>query len=668
MTTGRRHVLVIGTQCKSKAELIRLREAARGLHDALREGVIGACESGLPGGESLIYGNLESAAIASLVREAIAHAAEHAATLVLALLGHGFTPGADTALYLMGWESQEGIRDTAVDVRALLIEAADRPGVRSVIGIIDTCTAAAAAPSTAQLATGTRAGQTRLSLLLASAVGQPAYDMRMSRELASLMRTGLAGAGLRLTLGDVKARIQGALAGQDIVKVDYDGAVSSEAEWLAYNRHGSGHALAAASYGMAQLHTVLRALHASRSLPSNLGELRDLYQDLGRESSSPAACRVLRVTDSLIVAHRTVSFLRRYMAAELSSEALRRALTIASGAGGAYPTAETSATLSAEVDVVERVALTYPRKERNCRRQVARFVLALADGAGIDPTQEEFQQWAASIDALVPFNDGLKARAQRQSERRLCLIVSYYSLAGEWPDEVGTWLPYDGKDGGHVNIPCEPDQAGAEEALVEAVDWAEDHAETMGLQLERIEVAMSARMLLEWHPEEVEYGGSRLGVNYRVVSRWSQRLEPTPEMRRINRNVGKRMAEVAGPAKGIDLLHWLAAHQVGDPLRLRAELSQGKHTPVTGLLDKPGQDGSLVDLLLRYVPIVLWPQAASLGPAHCKRVRSKWHLLPDAFLAAYRTRWTDQGSDLIADVRAVWDDEDWLRFCGAAGA
>ena len=110
-------------------------------------------------------------------------------------------------------------------------------------------------------------------------------------------------------------------------------------------------------------------------------------------------------------------------------------------------------------------------------------------------------------------------------------------------------------------------------------------------------------------------------------------------------------------------IHWLAAQQVSEPARLIEELGKGKYTPAIGLLDNPGENDGLLELLLQFVPILLWPQTASLSPEHCHRVNSCWYLLPEGFLTAYRARWRTQDADLVADIRAVWDDEDWLRFC-----
>lgn len=666
MTVGRRHVLVIASQCQTMDELVLLGEAARNLHDALRAPDIGACAPGLPDGDSLVIGNVESAKIASLVRQAIGHAAEHEAVLVLAMLGHGFIPGTDSTLYLMGWNAREGVRDTAVDVRALLIEAADRAGVQGVVGIIDTCTAAAAAPATAELISGTRAGQTQLSLLLASAKEQPAYDMRMSRELTRLLQNGLAEGSTHLRLGDLKTAIQDALDKQDLLRVDFDGATDAEPVWLAHNRHYGSHDLAGTSYGMRRLHAALRELPGDRRLPMSLAELRGLHEELSLLPQDDPIGRAVAMVDSLIAAHRTVTFLRRHMAASLSTMALRRAIVAARGASGPYQADDAGALVLTETDAVERAALDYPLREGNCRLQIARFVVALADDAGVDLAGDEFREWAESIGALVPFNDAVHATRDSRSRRRFRLIVSYYSLSGEWPVQVRAWVLHDDVVSGYVEFPTERDQAGAERALVEAVDWAEEKASELDAGLECIEVGMSARMLLEWCPEQTEYGDARLGVNYRVLSRWSQRLDRSRDMRRINRNASKRMAEVVDQASST--VHWLETNQVDELDQLRANLTMGKYAPVAGLLNRPGQGVPLLGLLLRYVPILLWPQGASLEPDHCEGIRSRWHALPDAFLLAYRERWANrEESDLIADIRAVWDDMDWLRFCGSAG-
>ncbi len=663
---GRRHVLVIASQCLSMARLTFLQEAATSLNHVLRNPDAGACEPGLPDGVSLLYGELDVRDIEDKVRAAIALAASSGATLVLALLGHGFIAGMDPALYLMGRDSREEVRDTAVDVRRLLVEAADRPGVKGVIAIIDTCTAAAAAPPTAELATGARTGQTRLALLMASAVGQPAYQMNMSRALAGLLRTGVPEAGSRLQLGDVSGELKGTLPGQDVVSFFYDGDHSAELTWLSHNIQLASGISSSGSAGTEELRSAVRELYPDQAVPAgwDAAALRELRDKLRQETVSPASIRTTRIVDSLIVARQTVSFLRTFMAAKLSSEAIRRALTATGALNGSWQANGTDSVPLTEVDAVESVALTYPRAERTCRAHMTRFVVALADDAGIDLESPALRDWASSLDALVAFNDAVAARISRHVERRLRLIVSLYALAGEWPEELGGWLLYDGKVCEHDYFACQPDQAGAEETLITVVDWAEKHANSLGVPLQRIEVAMPARILLSWRPEEICYGGPRLGLNYTVLSRWSQRLDPHPEMLRVNRNAARRLAQIAAQTASSPL-EWLGTSQVSQPARLRADLGAGKYAPAIGLLNPPGQDDALLELLLGFVPIVLWPQATSLKPRHCRLVKTSWHQLPEGFLTAYRARWTSNRAVPVANIRAVWDDEDWLSFCSA---
>ena len=178
MSTGRRHALVVASQCENEFTLTCLDKAARDLDAALRDSDIGACEPGLESGESLLLGPTRAADITARIGKAIDYAAASNAVLVLALLGHGFIPGENPALYLMGWDSVDQDTSSAVNVRELLAQAANKSGVRSVIGIIDTCTAAAGVPPMSDLMTGTRGGHTRLQLLMAALVNQTAYDMR----------------------------------------------------------------------------------------------------------------------------------------------------------------------------------------------------------------------------------------------------------------------------------------------------------------------------------------------------------------------------------------------------------------------------------------------------------------------------------------------------------
>ena len=663
-TVAARHVLVVASQSRTMGQLTSLSEAASGLRDVFLDPDIGACAPGLPGTDALLYGELPASEIESNIKEAIEYAAARRAVLVLAILGHGFISGSDPTLYFMGWDSKEGVRNSAVDVGKLLIEAADRAGVNGVVGIIDTCTAAAAQPPSTQLATGGRGGQTQLSLLMASSVGQEAYDMALSRNLAELLRTGVAQAGMLLYLTEVAAKLRAAMREQNLVEAIYHGDPSSEPVWLARNQHVRSGASPFGRYGTAELNSALARLCPDRELPAawDATALYELRRELTQMAGSPAHTRITRVVECLFIAQRTIAFLRSFMTAQLTTQALQRGLAALRSSCESLMSAHAGLAQITEIDAVEHVALTFPRAERSCTAQMTRFVLALADDAGVDLDSPELRDWAASIGAIVTFNDTLAVRRQRRAQRRLRLIVSlHYALAGDWPESVGAWLLYDDMFYDHKDFDCAPSQPGAEEALTSAVDWAEEHAATLGAILRRIEVAMPVKVLLRWRPEEVEYG-PRLGVNYDVVAHWGKRLDPEPAMRRINSNAIRRLAEIAVCTDGSHL-HWLAGNQIGETAWLCKELRAGRYTGAIGLIDNPGENEELFELLLQFAPILLWPDDVRLSSEHRQLVASCWDLLPDELLIAYRARWLADDDDLMADLRAVWDDQDWLEFC-----
>jgi hypothetical protein len=143
---SRRHLLVVASQCRNMRRLQRLDEAAHSLADAFLDATGGACDAALPDGRFLLSGELTSKEITEAIESAIRHASWREATLVLALLGHGFAAGSSTRLYFMGYDSQEQVGLDAVDVQSLLLKAVDHVGVNGVIGVIDTCMAAGAVP------------------------------------------------------------------------------------------------------------------------------------------------------------------------------------------------------------------------------------------------------------------------------------------------------------------------------------------------------------------------------------------------------------------------------------------------------------------------------------------------------------------------------------------
>lgn len=659
-----RHALVVAVQCGDMDELPALREAADELVGTLLDAAVGDCKPGLPDGRAFLYGQIPAAEVTAEMRSAIELAGRRGATLIVALLGHGFLAGTDSTLYLMAWDSKEGVRRTGVDVGSLLTEAADNPAVAGVIGIVDTCNAVGAQPLASSLATGAREGQAQLSLLMASAVGQEAFDLNMARTLTRLLHEGLPNAGATVRLDDLIAPLRAAIPGQSLVSSSYDGDQLADRLWLARNRHASAAANIVESTGQAQLREALQLVYPGQAFGSawTLSQLRGLETELRLLTPSPELTRAQRIVDSLIVAAHTTAFLRRGMTLSLTTQGLQQALAMLRITPG--PILTGMASVHNEADAVLSVALNYPATDSSCRNQMARFIVYLVSSAGLDPGGLQLREWARSVDADVALNDALAFWQEHRATQRLRLIVSlHYALADDWPESLGAWLLCDDEFYEHCDFPCQPDQASAEDALTQAVDWGEKHALVLGTALRRIEVAVPTSKLLCWRPEEVaDDDGPRLGVNYDVLTRWSRRLESGTYSRRINANAAKRLREIAVQT-GIGYINWLAAEHVADPGRLREELRAGLYTRAIGLMEDPSNP-SLLELLLMFTPIVLWPQAGSVRAGHRRRVDDCWKLLPTEFLTAYRARWrAEDPVDVIADLRAVWDDEEWIAFC-----
>lgn len=466
------------------------------------------------------------------------------------------------------------------------------------------------------------------------------------------------GKGMQLGRGNLQVNIYGAPEPEFVS----DG--STELNVRAPSRQGEYTTPAVSTYGSRELAAVLRDIYPSRDLPTSVDAkvLSDIREELAAVSPSPSRLMAERLIGRLFDAHRTVMFLRRFMPESLTTSRLLRALAAVTSATGPTVGAARHLDLSSEADIVEYVALNTSCVERASGPRLTRFVLELIEDAGLDCAVDEVREWATSVNGLVAYNDELAARRRRRIERRLRLVVSlHYSPTGDWPEALGAWLLYDEDVHDHQDFSCVPDRTGAEEALSEAVEWAMRHADDLSLPLERIEVAAPARMLMDWRPEEV-ICGARLGIDHTVLSRWSQRLDQSPAMRRATRIALKRLHAIAECAAG-SRLSWLSALHVMDLSRLLGEFQNGRYIRGIGLLDHPGKYPELLELVLQFSPIVLWPQEGSLTLAHQDTIDIHWDRLPDAFLRAYRDTWANAEGGPLADVRAVWDDEGWLAFC-----
>jgi len=128
-------------------------------------------------------------------------------------------------------------------------------------------------------------------------------------------------------------------------------------------------------------------------------------------------------------------------------------------------------------------------------------------------------------------------------------------------------------------------------------------------------------------------------------------MESISSVQRLNINAWKRLKEIAG-LTDVGRINWLAGHQVVESDRLRDELRAGMYTRAIGLIEDPGDNVSLLELLLIYTPIVVWPQFGPVNAEHRRRVDACWNLLPAEFITAYRTRWCAEGIEISAATRA----------------
>ncbi|WP_406456574.1 hypothetical protein OG782_30895 [Streptomyces sp. NBC_00876] len=664
----RRHLLVLAPQCASMLHLTRLTEAASALHAALGHAELGGCDPALPGGRSLFAGEpLTSNWIRMLIREAIQHAADCRASLVLALLGHGFVPGSTNRMYLMGADSTEDATESAVDVGELLAAAANKAGIPSVLGIIDTCHAAGALPPAQELAAGAGNGSTRLAVLMASSLGQPAVDLSFSRALAGLIREGLPGAGPVLRVDDVKQEVSRLCVGQNVTLAQHDGdPFATEHIWVARNRRDQDtdpggllgplarEELTEAFGALGTGTPPLGAVGDMASVLDSLASLKGLPQSAARD-------RTVVAVDCRLIAMRTVVFLRDWLGGELTTARLRHALRVLLASERrtlAAPVPEFT-----DVAILDRLAFDFPIARKSCRPSVAEFVVRLALASGKDLDAPELHVWARSVHAQQELNDAVTKVLDDREDQQLRLAVSLdSSLTGGWPEAVSAWLLQDGELLDRQDFGCPTvDREGAEAAIEEAAIWAEGHAEALGRRLRWLDVAAPSGVLLEWRPEEA--GESlRFGVQYDVVVHWSRRLAPDPLLRRIQGALNERWEEIAA-CTGVPV-DWLDDSDTADRPPLRDRLRDGRYRRGIGLMHRTGIDDQLMEILLSYTPVLLWPRGAEGFPADrhgC--LEPQWLTMPEGLGHAYQRRWRGEYAGHFADLRAVWDDRAWLNFC-----
>lgn len=270
----------------------------------------------------------------------------------------------------------------------------------------------------------------------------------------------------------------------------------------------------------------------------------------------------------------------------------------------------------------------------------------------------------------VELSDAFEALRERGSTTRLRLIVSLHAaVADEWPESLDAWLLDGGEVHAHEEFDCVPDQDGIEQRLAAVLRWASLRARGIGVRLRRVEIAASAALLLRWRPEETDFG-ELMGVAYDVVLRWSERLCPPDHLWWINDRARVKLAAMSACAAGTAPVDWLGEPETGEAQELRRLLRNNTYRRAVALAHRPPRFEQVMEVLLAYAPIVLWPCADDGAPERFRDTLDKfWHLLPAEFCEAYRHSWvqrpptTPDGREQLARWRTVWHDIEWLDFC-----
>lgn len=674
--TASRFLLIVAPQNSAMGVLDELEGAAGTLSDALLRDGLGDCSPSLEGESALLYGtSLTQTDIEAAVRSAARRAGDVGATLVLGFLGHGMAPGGNSALFLMAGDSEPGVLSTSVNVGDLLVQAAQEPGVNGVIGLVDTCHAAGAVPDIKALVSGVRGGRTRVSLLMSSGARQEAYDLVFSRRLTELLRQGLPSEGKYVGVSAFKQALRHIVTGQDIACLEHDGDhFATEGLWLSRNAsHREADLPGPGALGAEDLRSALEAARIVTAWPTSwtpheLDRLRveicQIKESRSANGPDPLLHRALHVVDSLRTCLTTLSFLTSWMGGKLTTQRLWKALpTLPTELYELVPDSVGTALLA---DLLELLTLRGPRVGESRTVLLTRFVAALGVDAGLDLADPEVTAWAESSGARIELNDACADLVSGLAARRLRLIISLHAtVADDWPESLSLWLLDSGEVCDRAEIACMPIQTEVEAKLGEAVAWARQHARLRAAPLRQVDVAVPTSLLLRWKPEETDFG-VRLGVNHDVVVRWSMRLNPPAHLWWINDHARSGLERMtAGTAKAP--IDWLAEQETHQPQDLGYRLRAGTYTRAVALARRPSQLRQVMELLLAYVPIILWPDTDKyFSPEEQVLLDMFWDRLPVELAESYRRRWRNGSTsenDRLADLRSVWHDLEWLEFC-----
>lgn len=362
---------------------------------------------------------------------------------------------------------------------------------------------------------------------------------------------------------------------------------------------------------------------------------------------------LLGTVRSLIDAVRTAQFIQDWMPHVLTPEAMRRAIRRPGTAPTTYPP------LHSVADHLDHIALHHQGGRDGLHRWLASFVLHLAIDAGMNVDVAALRTWALDIDAIEHVNDlAGEVRARRENSRARLVVSLHAAVAGDWPESVMAWWLLDNVASQPSTLPCAPSRAGLEAAIRAHLDWADELSADAGLDLYRVDVAVPTGLLLHWQPEDADVSVPLI-ADYDVVTRWSDRLHAN------TRHARKRWQAIMRRPPG-GCVAWLDRAETTDLDRLGAVLRQEALDRAVGLRYHPESQEPLLRAVLEHSPILLWLDRDVLPSDELFADLDRcWPDVPRGLVDAYRHREDTRTLRPLSGLRAVWDDEEWLRFCRA---
>ncbi|ALG06266.1 caspase family protein [Kibdelosporangium phytohabitans] len=651
MTAQRpRHFLVVATQCDGEDHLPGLDTAAMQLSDMLAAPDLGAAT-----GELLLH-DANDTEIRQAVRAAADRAAAEGAVLILAFLGHGFLVG-DSTLYYMAHNTEHDKPTGGIDIGALLGEVVQHLGIEGVLAVLDTCHSGAGVPDVSRIVGGVAQGRTDLAVLMSSAANQRSYDMAFTFALTRLVRTGIGGTAELLFTNDLIPPLRASLTRQKPAQFVFGGE-NAGLLWLARNRtHASSAILGSIGrLGRTELESALDAWDPGYPRPAgwstaSLGELRAV----AALSTDFPAKHVVRVVDAITLALSAADLIRTGFG-EVSTRTLRCA------AQRARVFTQRLSGSALVVELLEQAALRVATVGGNPWQPLVELVTALAIETGTPACETRLREWAQSRGLVAELNDAYTALAATptRSDPKLVLVATG-KLAG-WPKSVRAWLLRPGT----TTVPQKtftcprPSPTSAEQLVVRALAWA--HSERRpGENLRSVDIAVPTNVLADWNPREVDDGQYLLGARHSVLTQWNGRLQRGQLQRRMNDSARDAVHRIDNdPDVPID---WVTQADLRDVRELGRRLKLGGFPRAIGIDHRPANLTEVLDLLLQYSPVLLWPSAAGATDTTWQdEVRKRWDALPGEFTVAFREQANGRTTGLLS-VRTAWHDADWLEFC-----